>query len=553
MTITAELADGRKLEFPDGTDPSIVQATVKKVMAQPSAAAKQIASDHITQGAQNFADELPVWQKLAAGFQSGVRAPFRGAGQRLREGIEAVTPTKMSELVTGKRDTLADTLGLPTQAEVDEVKRTETPLLNTGAGMVGNVAGNVGVTLPAMFVPGANSLAGATAIGAVTGAIQPTATGESVGQNMGYGAAGGAAGQTIGSLLGRAIRPVSANLTPEQQALVAAAKARGIPLDAADVTGSRPLKTIRDVLGQLPMTGDTQARIQAAKQAAYNRAVGGTFGKAEDALTPQVLSQARSDIGQRFTDLATRNSAQVDNAVLGKLAGVVDEANRFSTADVSRVVANYADEILSKVDANGKIPGQAYRALDSQMGRTMRSTTNGDIRHTVGQLRDELRAAMDASIAPADQAGWKEARRQYANLMTVAPLAAKSETGDVSGKTLLAAALRGNKSGAFTGGGDLGELGRIGRAFVAEQTPNSGTPQRTFMQNMLTSPNPLGVLYQYGLGGVSMPAQAVLNSGVGQAYLKHGALPISETQRKLLNALARGAGSGSGLAIAEQQ
>lgn len=32
MTVTAELADGRTLEFPDGTDPAVVQATVKKVI-----------------------------------------------------------------------------------------------------------------------------------------------------------------------------------------------------------------------------------------------------------------------------------------------------------------------------------------------------------------------------------------------------------------------------------------------------------------------------------------------------------------------------------------
>jgi hypothetical protein len=32
MTIQAQLADGRILEFPDGTDPSVVQATVKRVI-----------------------------------------------------------------------------------------------------------------------------------------------------------------------------------------------------------------------------------------------------------------------------------------------------------------------------------------------------------------------------------------------------------------------------------------------------------------------------------------------------------------------------------------
>jgi len=34
MTITANLADGRVLNFPDGTDPAVIQATVKKIMAQ---------------------------------------------------------------------------------------------------------------------------------------------------------------------------------------------------------------------------------------------------------------------------------------------------------------------------------------------------------------------------------------------------------------------------------------------------------------------------------------------------------------------------------------
>jgi hypothetical protein len=33
MTIRAELADGRVLEFPDGTDPGVIQATVKRMIA----------------------------------------------------------------------------------------------------------------------------------------------------------------------------------------------------------------------------------------------------------------------------------------------------------------------------------------------------------------------------------------------------------------------------------------------------------------------------------------------------------------------------------------
>ena len=37
MPIEAELADGRVLEFPDGTSPAVVQATVKRMLGAPQA------------------------------------------------------------------------------------------------------------------------------------------------------------------------------------------------------------------------------------------------------------------------------------------------------------------------------------------------------------------------------------------------------------------------------------------------------------------------------------------------------------------------------------
>lgn len=43
MSVYAELADGRKLEFPDGTDSAVIQATVKKVVG--AAAPQQRPAD----------------------------------------------------------------------------------------------------------------------------------------------------------------------------------------------------------------------------------------------------------------------------------------------------------------------------------------------------------------------------------------------------------------------------------------------------------------------------------------------------------------------------
>lgn len=442
-------------------------------------------------------------------------------------------------------------LGLVDQKSIDETKQRDAPLMNTGAGMTGGITGGVAVGLPSLLVPGANTVTGAALTGAVLGGVQPTGTDESRMTNALLGAGGGAAGQAGGQLLGRALRPVRSALSPQQTALAASAQARGIPLDAADLTGSRPLKTIRDVLGQLPLTADRQSAIQGAKQTAFNRAVSGTYGAADDAITPQALQAARDRIGQQFTNLSARNTLQAGGGLVNDLATIQQNAARNMTPDVARVIANNIEDILARVEPGDVINGNAYRALDSQLGRILRSSSNGDIRYGIGQLRDALRNAMDQSISASDRAAWQQARRQYANLMTVAPLAARSETGDVSGRTLLAAALRGSKSSAFHGGGELGELGRIGRAFVAEQTPNSGTAQRTFFQNFLT--NPLQASWNQAVGGISSPVQQAINSAAGIGYLSQGLAQLTPQQQALINAMTRASGAALPSAYAAQQ
>lgn len=76
----------------------------------------------------------------------------------------------------------------PTGQETAEQRQLDAPLMQTGAGMAGNVTGNVAALLPTAFIPGANTYTGAGAIGALSGAIQPTETGAERLQNVGTGA-----------------------------------------------------------------------------------------------------------------------------------------------------------------------------------------------------------------------------------------------------------------------------------------------------------------------------------------------------------------------------
>lgn len=62
--------------------------------------------------------------------------------------------------------------------EVKASRRRDAPLMATGAGMAGNIVGNIAAALPAMFVPGANTVLGAGALGGVMGLLQPSETGQ---------------------------------------------------------------------------------------------------------------------------------------------------------------------------------------------------------------------------------------------------------------------------------------------------------------------------------------------------------------------------------------
>lgn len=99
---------------------------------------------------------------------------------------------------------LGQDLGLVSRQDVANSRALDAPLMATGAGKAGYVEGTMTNLLPAAFIPGANTLAGAGAIGATMGLLQPsTSTGETM-FNAGLGGlmapAGILAGRAAGAL-----------------------------------------------------------------------------------------------------------------------------------------------------------------------------------------------------------------------------------------------------------------------------------------------------------------------------------------------------------------
>lgn len=108
------------------------------------------------------------------------RLPFRpfgiDSGLTMPQGVSrfmAGAGAGMTNLARGS----GQTLGLVDQKDIADAKKRDAPLMATGAGISGNIAGNVAAMLPSAFIPGANTLAGSAAIGAVSGLMQPVAEG----------------------------------------------------------------------------------------------------------------------------------------------------------------------------------------------------------------------------------------------------------------------------------------------------------------------------------------------------------------------------------------
>ena len=101
------------------------------------------------------------------------------------------------------------------------------------------------------------------------------------------------------------------------------------------------------------------------------------------------------------------------------------------------------------------------------------------------------------------------------------------------------------------GNRELGDLARIGKAFVQDQVPDSGTAQRQFYQQVMD--NPLRLIP--GAAGVgSVPIQALLNSRAGQNYFTNGLLPQTPAIGLLGGVGARGLALGMpSLAYTTQQ
>lgn len=314
-----------KIEGPDDATPEQVEAFAASQYSKPSF--------DPTEG-------MSTTDKLLA----GVGKAFADAGRGIRQVVSPVKSALSGASSEEDRQAMAKL-----QAEVDEARRLDAPLMNTTAGKVGNVGGNIAMALPLSFIPGANSAIGAGLIGGGLGFIQPTAEGESRLQNTATSAAFGLGGYGFGKLLGKAVSSASRKVANIEKAVAekAAKQAAAETASARSAAGNaaqnayRQLEHLRELGAMRALTPD-EALVAA---------------KLEKELADKAMEKLLPAVAQKeATAAAFKDAVKTEAARAAKLAAE-KLSNREVKSQVMARMKRYGPAAVGGILGNMMFPG----------------------------------------------------------------------------------------------------------------------------------------------------------------------------------------------------
>lgn len=522
------------------------------------------------EAAPNPTEGMSATERFTAGYGKAAADLGRGVSQRIR----ALGP---------QYNASADFFGLPNQADVDEAKRLDAPLMATTGGMFGNITGNVANAIPTVAFGG--GLPAAAMTGGGMGFVQPTAGDESVLQNTLVGAGAGAAGNLLGRGIGAAYHGVKALAEPFSQRGREQIAGRMIqrfadrPGSVAGTTSAPTITGARPTLAE--QTGDVGlARLQDSLRAAdpqFNNQITARLAE-NNAARVNALQNLTGQGGARDFAAAHRGSTaaqQYERAfsvpvktedLSPAMKGEVTKLMQMpAIQDALKVAKENAANFGMKAETEGSIAGlhQAKLAMDDAISKlTGGGAVEANKAAGIRAARDRLVTFME-KMSP----DYQEARVTYAqmskplNAMDVAAEVAKrglSKGSDLSGnQTINRNALLGalqdegaliKKATGRNAGKALedvfepadlnmlraiaSEADRAGAVATAGNGPGSATAQRMASQNVLRQ-----IIGPTGLPE-SWAENALANTIVGKPLnLIYGGVAEPRIQQELARAI----------------
>ena len=467
------------VEFPDGTSPEVMKTALRRLYAQVQIAQQPQMSVNPTEG-------MSRTQQFLAGAGKAMTDIGRGIGQ---------------------------VAGLVSQEDIAAARERDRALMETGAGTAGNIVGGVATMLPTMLVPGANTIAGASLIGAGVGALAPTVEEESRIGNAVLGGAAGAAGQAAASGLSRVLAPRTAPAVKELME-------EGVTPTPGQIMGGAAQRA-ESALESVPFLGQgiRQAKTRGIEQfnrAAINRALEPIGAKVDD-IGHKGIEQALGAIDNAYnTAIQQLKRVDIDAGFNAELNKVRQMAASLTPDRQNQLESIIKTRILDKITPAGTLSGDSFKQVTSELktlARGYRKSMDMD-QQQVGNALNAIVASMNdlaARNSPDAAKALKAADTAYAMFMRVERAAGMQGSPDgIFTPAQLGNAVRTldtsvRRRAVARGDALMQDLTTAGRSVLGETLPNSGTADRA-LTSLLTLGG--GYLFDPALAGSIIAGRA---------------------------------------------
>lgn len=369
---------------------------------------------------------------------------------------------------------------------------------------------------------------------------------ETAGRVIG-GLAGGFAGaRGADALAGGPSAPEAA-----REANVALMQREGVPLTAGQQTGSTFAKNLESELG-----GSSYENFMDTQKTNFTDATMRRLGEAGGSALPENLAAARTRIGGAFDQLAGSTAVPFDQPLQNELLNTAVDYTQVAP-QVAPVVEGLMNRMGQMAAQNGGVlAGDNYKEMVTKL-RELGASADVPTSEALTGFRNALDDAVERNLSGPQLQAWRDARQQYANLMTVERTMTGAGVDAANGMVApgrLRTAISGGGNGPAAiaeGRANLTDLANAGVSTMKDMPGNSGTAGRLAARAIpaaagaaLASSDPLTALGAGIAGGVAGPwllGKAVMGP-LGQSAL----LGPSRDQRLLLASMMAGRQAGAG-------
>lgn len=274
---------------------------------------------------------------------------------------------------------------------------------------------------------------------------------------------------------------------------------RGVPLTPAAETGSPFLSTMESVMKFLPTSATRAVSAEDLQQRGFTKAIMKQAGIESDIATPEVLREARQKIGSQYDALEAKTQLKGDEQLFNDLLEIENSYVRGFPDTIKPVYKARVDEVLKYVTGEKTGDGGTYKRLqsalseDASKAERSQDPTLGYYGEAMRGLQRALESAMERSAPNSELKNqWRDLNRRYAVFSRIEDAMGtagqeKLGTGFIPPAQLAAAERRRIGPQQYAEGGTpFTELVRSGASVIPNPVPNSGTAQRSFVQNLLT-------------------------------------------------------------------